>query len=125
MALREFKLPDPGEGLTEADLVTWHVAVGDTVKVNDIVVEVDAGRSHSFAIGGDGRLWAWGWNVNHQVSSSAAGEIYSPVEVPGLTDVVAAGGGQAYSVALTEPVDALLTDAAAMPSDAVTVTSEP
>ena len=31
---------DVGEGLTEAELVTWHVAVGDTVKVNDIVVEV-------------------------------------------------------------------------------------
>ena len=45
MALREFKLPDPGEGLTEADLVTWHVAVGDTVKVNDIVVEVETAKS--------------------------------------------------------------------------------
>jgi hypothetical protein len=74
------------------------------------IVEVDAGRSHSFAIGGDGRLWAWGWNENHQVSTSSAGEIYSPVEVPGLTDVVVAGGGQAFSVVLTQPVDALLFD---------------
>ena len=45
MALREFKLPDPGEGLTEAELVTWHVAVGDTVKVNDVVVEVETAKS--------------------------------------------------------------------------------
>src|SRR6476646_6072803 len=45
MALREFKLPDPGEGLTEAELVTWHVAVGDTVRVNDIVVEVETAKS--------------------------------------------------------------------------------
>ncbi len=45
MALREFKLPDPGEGLTEAELVTWHVAAGDTVKVNDIVVEVETAKS--------------------------------------------------------------------------------
>ncbi len=43
--MREFKLPDPGEGLTEADLVTWRVAVGDTVKVNDIVVEVETAKS--------------------------------------------------------------------------------
>ncbi|MEO5610271.1 MAG: dihydrolipoamide acetyltransferase family protein, partial [Ornithinibacter sp.] len=43
--LREFKLPDPGEGLTEADIVTWHVAVGDTVKVNDVVVEVETAKS--------------------------------------------------------------------------------
>jgi 2-oxoisovalerate dehydrogenase E2 component (dihydrolipoyl transacylase) len=45
MALREFKLPDPGEGLTEAELVTWHVAVGDAVKVNDVVVEVETAKS--------------------------------------------------------------------------------
>ena len=29
MAIREFRLPDPGEGLVEADIVTWRVAVGD------------------------------------------------------------------------------------------------
>ena len=40
MALRKFNLPDPGEGLTEAELVTWHVKPGDTVKVNDIIVEI-------------------------------------------------------------------------------------
>ncbi|HYN67774.1 MAG TPA: dihydrolipoamide acetyltransferase family protein [Ornithinibacter sp.] len=45
MALRKFNLPDPGEGLTEAELVTWRVAVGDTVKVNDIVVEVETAKS--------------------------------------------------------------------------------
>ena len=45
MAVREFLLPDPGEGLTEADIVTWRVAVGDTVKVNDIVVEIETAKS--------------------------------------------------------------------------------
>ncbi len=45
MALREFRLPDPGEGLTEADIVTWHVKVGDTVKVNDVVVEIETAKS--------------------------------------------------------------------------------
>ncbi|MFQ6170777.1 dihydrolipoamide acetyltransferase family protein [Oryzobacter sp. R7] len=45
MALREFRLPDPGEGLTEADIVTWHVKVGDVVKVNDIVVEIETAKS--------------------------------------------------------------------------------
>jgi 2-oxoisovalerate dehydrogenase E2 component (dihydrolipoyl transacylase) len=45
MALREYKLPDPGEGLTEAEIVTWHVRAGDTVKVNDIVVEVETAKS--------------------------------------------------------------------------------
>ena len=45
MAVKEFKLPDPGEGLTEADIVTWNVKVGDTVKVNDIVVEIETAKS--------------------------------------------------------------------------------
>ena len=38
MALQTFRLPDPGEGLVEADIITWRVAVGDQVKINDILV---------------------------------------------------------------------------------------
>ncbi|MBR7744200.1 2-oxo acid dehydrogenase subunit E2 [Phycicoccus sp. BSK3Z-2] len=45
MAVREFKLPDPGEGLTEAEIVTWNVAPGDTVAVNDVVVEIETAKS--------------------------------------------------------------------------------
>ena len=45
MTVREFRLPDPGEGLTEAEIVTWRVAVGDLVDVNDIVVEVETAKS--------------------------------------------------------------------------------
>jgi 2-oxoisovalerate dehydrogenase E2 component (dihydrolipoyl transacylase) len=45
MAIREFRLPDPGEGLVEADIVTWRVEVGDTVQLNDIVVEVETSKS--------------------------------------------------------------------------------
>jgi 2-oxoisovalerate dehydrogenase E2 component (dihydrolipoyl transacylase) len=45
MALYTFRLPDPGEGLVEADIVTWRVAVGDQVKINDILVEVETSKS--------------------------------------------------------------------------------
>ena len=38
-------LPDVGEGLTEAEIVTWLVAVGDTVAVNDILVEIETAKS--------------------------------------------------------------------------------
>lgn len=41
----EMKLTDPGEGLQEAEIVAWHVAPGDTVKVNDVVVEVETAKS--------------------------------------------------------------------------------
>jgi 2-oxoisovalerate dehydrogenase E2 component (dihydrolipoyl transacylase) len=41
----DYKLPDVGEGLTEAEIVTWKVKVGDVVKVNDIVVEIETAKS--------------------------------------------------------------------------------
>lgn len=41
----QFKMPDAGEGLTEADIVTWRVAVGDTVEVNQPLVEIETAKS--------------------------------------------------------------------------------
>ena len=43
--LKEFKLPDVGEGLTEADIVRWHVKPGDTVAVNQIIVEIETAKA--------------------------------------------------------------------------------
>ncbi|HSN12056.1 MAG TPA: dihydrolipoamide acetyltransferase family protein [Propionibacteriaceae bacterium] len=45
MALQHYRLPDVGEGLTEATVMTWLVAEGDTVAVNDPVVEVETAKS--------------------------------------------------------------------------------
>ena len=42
---QEFKLPDVGEGLTEAEIVSWKVKPGDTVAVNDIIVEIETAKS--------------------------------------------------------------------------------
>ncbi|MFZ1411147.1 MAG: biotin/lipoyl-containing protein, partial [Micropruina sp.] len=43
--MKEFRLPDPGEGLVEAEIVTWLVAEGDVVKVNDILLEIETSKS--------------------------------------------------------------------------------
>ncbi len=43
--IKRFNLPDVGEGLTEAEIVTWKVKPGDTVKVNDILVEIETAKS--------------------------------------------------------------------------------
>ncbi|WP_436701947.1 dihydrolipoamide acetyltransferase family protein [Nocardioides sp. BYT-33-1] len=43
--LRTFLLPDVGEGLTEADIVAWHVTVGDTVTVNQVIVDIETAKS--------------------------------------------------------------------------------
>jgi len=40
-----FSLPDVGEGLTEAELVAWKVAPGDTVAVNDVICEIETAKS--------------------------------------------------------------------------------
>ncbi|SEN69908.1 dihydrolipoamide acetyltransferase family protein [Nonomuraea pusilla] len=42
---REFKLPDVGEGLTEAEIVRWLVKPGDQVKVKQNVVEIETAKS--------------------------------------------------------------------------------
>ena len=43
--LKEFKLPDVGEGLTEADIVRWHVKPGDQITVNQIIVEIETAKA--------------------------------------------------------------------------------
>jgi pyruvate dehydrogenase E2 component (dihydrolipoamide acetyltransferase) len=43
--MAEFKLPDVGEGLTEAEIVTWKVKEGDTVAINQILVEIETAKS--------------------------------------------------------------------------------
>lgn len=45
MALKDFALPDLGEGLTESELVSWHVAVGDTVELNQPLAEVETAKA--------------------------------------------------------------------------------
>ena len=42
---KEFKLPDVGEGLTEADIVSWHVKPGDTITINQVIVEIETAKA--------------------------------------------------------------------------------
>lgn len=43
--LKHFKLPDVGEGLLEAEIVSWKVKLGDIVAVNDVIVEIETAKS--------------------------------------------------------------------------------
>lgn len=43
--MREFKLPDLGEGLTEAEIVEWHVAANDEIKLNQPLVSVETDKA--------------------------------------------------------------------------------
>jgi 2-oxoisovalerate dehydrogenase E2 component (dihydrolipoyl transacylase) len=42
---KQFRLPDVGEGLTEADIVKWHVQPGDRVTVNQTIVEIETAKA--------------------------------------------------------------------------------
>ncbi|HWC35445.1 MAG TPA: dihydrolipoamide acetyltransferase family protein [Mycobacteriales bacterium] len=45
MAIKNFLLPDLGEGLTEAEILHWLVAEGDTVTLNQPIVEVETAKA--------------------------------------------------------------------------------
>ncbi|HWO59239.1 MAG TPA: dihydrolipoamide acetyltransferase family protein [Umezawaea sp.] len=42
---KQFPMPDTAEGLTEAEILTWNVKVGDAVKVNQIIVEIETAKA--------------------------------------------------------------------------------
>ena len=43
--LQTFSMPDVGEGLTEAEVLQWRVAVGDTLTVNQVIVEIETAKA--------------------------------------------------------------------------------
>ncbi|MCS5717401.1 2-oxo acid dehydrogenase subunit E2 [Herbiconiux sp. CPCC 205763] len=45
MTTSQFHLPDVGEGLTEAEIVSWKVAAGDTIEINQVIVEIETAKS--------------------------------------------------------------------------------
>ncbi|HJV99730.1 MAG TPA: dihydrolipoamide acetyltransferase family protein [Arthrobacter sp.] len=43
--IKEFRLPDLGEGLTESEILSWKVGVGDTVSLNQVIAEVETAKA--------------------------------------------------------------------------------
>ena len=42
---KQFRLPDAGEGLTEAEILKWYVKPGDMVTVNQTIVEIETAKA--------------------------------------------------------------------------------
>src|ERR1700709_481625 len=42
---RDFAMPELGEGLTESELVAWHVSVGELVELNQPIAEVETAKA--------------------------------------------------------------------------------
>ncbi|WP_035847363.1 dihydrolipoamide acetyltransferase family protein [Kitasatospora azatica] len=45
MTVHHFLLPDVGEGLTEAEIIRWQVSPGDSVRIDDPIVEIETSKS--------------------------------------------------------------------------------
>ena len=67
------------------------------------VTAIAAGSLHNLAVKSDGTVWAWGFNYFGQVRIGSSGDrrnVLSPVQVPGLTGVIAVAAGGDSSFAL-------------------------
>lgn len=65
------------------------------------LARITGGESHSLAVRQDGTAWAWGDNAYGQLGNGDTVDQTSPVQVQGLTGVVAVAAGTAHSVALS------------------------
>jgi 2-oxoisovalerate dehydrogenase E2 component (dihydrolipoyl transacylase) len=45
MTVKDFKLPDLGEGLEEGDIIAWHVAEGDVIELNQTVADIETAKA--------------------------------------------------------------------------------
>ncbi|MFQ4148515.1 dihydrolipoamide acetyltransferase family protein [Arthrobacter sp. LAPM80] len=90
--IAEFRLPDLGEGLTESEIVSWHVSIGDTVTLNQVLGEVETAKAvvelpSPYA----GTVTA----ITHEPGTMVeVGEVIIAFDVAGDADGEAAGGGE-------------------------------
>lgn len=95
MVVKDVTMPDLGEGLTESDLVEWHVAVGDTVELNQVIADVETAKALV------------------QLPSPYAGTVSRLVVEPGSTVLV---GSPILSIAVDEPGEVPAPDEEPAPS---------
>ena len=109
MAIKEFKLPDIGEGIAEGEIVAWMVEVGQAVKEEDPFVEVMTDKATvTITVPWDGVI---------AEIKAAAGDIV-PVESV-IATIDTAGGGAAAAPAAQEEAKAVAAaPAAATPTPA-------
>lgn len=62
--------------------------------------QVSGGGSHSLALKSDGTVWAWGWNSNGQLGDDSYANRMTPVQVSGLSGIIAISSGSEHSIAL-------------------------
>ena len=113
--MSDFRLPDVGEGLTEAEIVSWKVKAGDTVVMNQVLVEIETAKSlvelpSPFAGTVSALLVEEGQTVEvgTPIISVAGGADDAPAEEVPVPEAVAAVADTAATVAAEEKPGAVL-----------------
>ncbi len=113
--MSDFRLPDVGEGLTEAEIVSWKVKAGDTVVMNQVLVEIETAKSlvelpSPFAGTVSALLVEEGQTVGvgTPIISVAGGADDAPAEEAPVPEAVAAVADTAATVAAEEKPGAVL-----------------
>ncbi len=81
-------------------LLSACLAFAGASQLNATQSYVVSGLNHSLALKPDGTLWSWGYNNYGQLGNGGTGEQWSPGQVVGISNVVAAAGGTSHSLAV-------------------------
>ncbi|MER5654755.1 MULTISPECIES: dihydrolipoamide acetyltransferase family protein [unclassified Streptomyces] len=102
--LREFKMPDVGEGLTEAEILKWYVQPGDTVTDGQVVCEVETAKAAvELPIPFDGVVHALHFPEGTTVD---VGQVIIAVDVSGGAAAPAAPAAEAVAAPSAQPAPA-------------------
>jgi len=66
-----------------------------------VEVQIAAGSEHTLMLKSDGTVWAWGYNQFGELGNGTRTQSNVPIQVPGLTNVIAISAGNGFSMALT------------------------
>ena len=65
-----------------------------------ITPQIACGENHTIVLKSDGTVWAWGYNEYGQLGDGSTTNRNTPIQVSGLSDVIAIAGGYGHTIAL-------------------------
>ncbi|MBV9798614.1 MAG: 2-oxo acid dehydrogenase subunit E2 [Solirubrobacterales bacterium] len=100
----EFRFPDVGEGIDAGELIEWHVAVGETVREDDPLAEVQTDKATvTIPCPTSGRVLELRAGVGDTVAVGAVLAVFEPAESAAAPALAAAGAAPEAAVAPARP----------------------